>query len=148
MPYEELQEPVRGPSAFESQDDPFVQSQAAILLLLRSQLAFAREYVAERVAEGLAPDEPPELVGAARTRDLAAEDLERFPVPWVRDGGAWFDFEPQLELLRRFGSQTVNAVLKQSRQAVSAILPSIASELFEDRRSSMAALVLEVCLRH
>ncbi len=148
MPYEPVEQPVLGSRAFEEQSDSFLQSQATILLLLRSQLAFAREYVEARAAAGLPLGQRPEAVGRQATLELAEADLTEFPVPWLRDWGPRFGSGPVDALRRRFGRSMIDEVLEGSPEAVSEVLPPLAHELFDDSQLFAAALVLEVCRQH
>jgi hypothetical protein len=148
MAYESVDEPVRGAQAFSQQDDRHVQSQAAILLLLRSQLVFAREYVETQRASGLSTDLRWDEVGRTATMDLAGEDLEDFPVPWLSDVTERFGTDAVDRLRQRFGEDAVDAIMERNPDVVAEILPVLAQELFEDHEPMSAALVLEVCLRH
>ncbi len=153
MPYELLAEPLRGAAAFAHQDNAdeehrAAQSQAAILLLLRSQLAFAREFRQEQAALGASADDA-EMVGRERTSELAGDDLEDFPVPWLSEPPVIrFGTAPTDELRRRFGAEVMRGILEGDRETIADVLPEVASNLFQQGTAYSAAIVFEVCLRH
>jgi hypothetical protein len=95
MPYQHLDQPIPGPAAFAATGDNARLSQAAILLLLGTQMR-GDDYALEgrAAAAGLQP-----AVAA-----LPREDLEQFPVPRVRTVGRRIGAEhARFFLADRFG---------------------------------------------
>src|SRR5438105_3743033 len=78
MPYQHLDQPIAGPDAFRAAGDNARLSQAAILLLLGTQMR-GDDYALE--GRAAAADLQPAVEALPR------EDLERFPVPRVKTGG-------------------------------------------------------------
>lgn len=144
MPYQEVTEPIPGPEAFHATGDAATLSQAAVLLMLGTQLR-GDDYAlyGRAAAAGLQPF----------MEAIPRDDLERFPVPRVPAIGERISFERvRFLLVDRFGAYLLPAITAVV-PAPPLDLPSdstadLAQQLYTEPTPLIAAQLLEIYLRH
>jgi hypothetical protein len=123
--------PRRGPSAFESLDDPeAVQAQAAILLAVGSQLRGDRAAMQARSA-----------VTAQPVDMLVSDELDEFPIPRLVPPGR--RLSPATAASQRFDLVIAEGALQDSKRLV-----EIADDLYRTRSTTAAAALAHAALYH
>src|SRR4051794_784801 len=144
MPLKPVEQPIRGPKAFEGTDDTAVMSQAAILLLLGTNRRGDDRAVKARAA----------AVGAPQAVGRSSVTGGSFPVPRVpatRDRIP--DAEATAGLARRLRPAARAAVRADEAPgpAVAAVreaLPELAERLYRQPTPLASAELLRACLHH
>jgi len=145
MPHELVEQPIRGPRAFEATGDAAAMSQAAILLLLGMRRRGDDRALRARAA----------AVGASQAAGRSpATGGVSFPVPRVPfTGDRVPDEEATAGLARRLRPVARAAVLTgeapgPAAEAVRAALPGLAERLYREPTPQAAAELLRACLHH
>ena len=141
MPYKETLRPIPGRKAFEQTGDVAILSQAAVLLLLGSQLRGDRGVVAARAA----------AVGRAKhVVDLPSEDMAQLGPPIVSFAGERYAVQSvHASLAKRYGRAALRGIQRMPKPKVSAeLLGDLAKRLYKKPNAPVCAELMEACLGH
>ena len=141
MPYSLVNKPLTGPKAFSKINDAAAQSQAAILLLLGSQLRGDDAVLKARAANA----------GSAKMLSAIHKASQaEFPVPRLRATSARISAaSTRGALTKRYGDKTVRYVHgKDDPKQWAKAYADLGEQIYTDPTPDTAAALMEMCLSH